>query len=120
MSTDAVVTIERVAGAEPGAARSKWAEVWLRRDYELFDLLGGGRSGDHADACVPVRPVTWPGCAEPDPASTWLVLAEVEHVARTYTERTGRVSEDLVAILAALGSLEARTPGATRVVVRFF
>ncbi len=119
MSTDAFATLEPATGA-PGHAAPPLAKILLRRDYVLFDLIAGGRSGDPGDAVVAIRPVRWPGCTEDDPASTWLLASELELVAARYREATGHVSEDLVALIATMREHDAGREGATRCVVHFF
>jgi hypothetical protein len=95
-----------------------WAEVSLARDYELFDLLAGGRSGDRADAVVPVRPVRWQRATEDDPDSSWVTTSELERVAEAYRAQTGRESAQARALVGMMRGLGQE--GDVRLLVRFF
>jgi len=120
MGTDATVRLEIETTRAGAATYLVWAEIHLKRDYVLFDLLAGGRSSDPTLAVVPVRPLRWPGADQVDPASTWLLAHEVEHVADVYAQRQQRESVELRAIAAAMHTLNGDHPKRTRLTVWFF
>lgn len=115
MSTDANATIE-LLGLQR-AVGSQWARINLDRDYVLFDLLSGARSGDPGDALIPPRSVdgasAWTG-------ATWLWADELDAVCKAYQAREGRPATELEAIAAAMHRLNGNASQRTRCVLQFF
>ena len=120
MGTDAAASLEILDPPAGYRAPYAWAEVTLLRDYVLFDLLAGARTGDPRLAVVAVRPFAWNPGDEVDPDTTELWASEVHDVCAAYFERTGREALQLVALLGAMNALNGTHPHATRLRFRFY
>ncbi|MGE0791988.1 MAG: hypothetical protein AB7S26_40310 [Sandaracinaceae bacterium] len=103
-----------------GASSVSAARFDVRRDYELFDLLAGGRSDDPDDAVVPVRRFRHPGATEIDPRSTWVWRDELAQVMDAYRRSRGVACEDLATMIAAMDRINGDDPRRCRAAFWFF
>ena len=102
MGTDAKFIIELV---KPGSAYKSplpWANIEVRRDYVLFDLLADARSSDSSNAAVSIQKVEHPTLGETYSAT----VADLKQVEMAYHTKTGSYHSGLRAITAALQAFE--------------